>query len=284
MEKIFFTKMQGIGNDYIYINGFKEHINNPDELAKKISDRHFGVGSDGLVLILPSDKADIRMRMFNSDGSEAEMCGNASRCVAKFAYDNHLVNKNEFTLETGAGVKEIQLYINDGIVTGATVDMGEPILKPEQIPLAICVGMPKCQDYILTIDNQDYKITAVSMGNPHAVVFMENISNLELPVIGPKFENNAAFPKRINTEFVEIVSRHKIKMRVWERGSGETLACGTGACAAAVASCLNGLTDREMDVELLGGVLRIHWNEDNNHIYMSGQAETVFTGQYYWHK
>lgn len=282
MKKIYFTKMQGIGNDYIYINCFTEQIINPNELAIKISNRHFGVGSDGVVLILPSDIADIRMRMFNSDGSEAEMCGNASRCVAKFAYDNQLVNKNEFTLETGAGLKKIKLLINDGEITGATVDMGKPILKPELIPVAICEGQPKCQDYKIRIDNQDYKITAVSMGNPHAVVFMENINGLNLTEIGPKFENYAAFPKRINTEFVEIVSRHKIKMRVWERGAGETLACGTGACAAAVASCLNGLTDRELEVELLGGILHIHWNENNDHIYMSGPAETVFTGEYYW--
>ena len=258
-----FTKMQGIGNDYVYVNGFEERVDNPGELAKRISDRHFGVGSDGLVLILPSGVADLRMRMFNADGSEAEMCGNATRCVGKYARDHGIVNKDVIRLETAAGIKIIRLLFEAGEVRGATVDMGEPVLAPDLIPVVLA------------------PVTAVSMGNPHAVVFMQGIDDLDLPKLGPLFEHHPIFPKRTNTEFVEVISSTKIKMRVWERGAGETLACGTGACAAAVASVLNGHTGRSLDVELKGGVLHIDWDKSDDHVYMTGGAVAVFDGVYF---
>lgn len=270
--------MQGIGNDYVYIDATTHIPENLPELARKISDRHFGVGSDGLVLIMRSDIADLRMRMFNADGSEAEMCGNASRCVGKFAHDRGLVEKDAFTLETGAGIKTIQLHFRDGEVWGATVDMGEPILAPADIPVAATGPVPLV-GHAIEVDGQDFAITAVSMGNPHAVLFVEDPASLELPALGPKFEHHSFFPARVNTEFVKVVDRHHIRMRVWERGAGETLACGTGACAVLVACVLNGLTDREADIELRGGTLRIKWSADN-HVYMTGPAVTVFEGQY----
>lgn len=284
--KLRFTKMQGTGNDYVYVDCFSEPVHSPRELAKKISDRHFGVGSDGLVLILPSAKADARMRMFNPDGSEAEMCGNASRCVGKYVYDSGLAKKDLIRLETRAGVKIIRLLFEGGEVRGAMVDMGEPVLDPERIPVAIagvatangerrCVAMP------IEVAGVSYDVTCVSMGNPHAVVFQKGIEELDLPALGPDFECHALFPNRINTEFVEILSRTRIRMRVWERGAGETLACGTGACAALVACVLNGYTEREADVELKGGVLHVKWDEASNHVFMSGPAVTVFTGEYF---
>lgn len=276
-----FTKMQGIGNDYVYVNGFDVNVENPGELAKKISDRHFGAGSDGLVLILPSDKADLRMRMFNADGTEAEMCGNATRCVGKYAWDNGLIKKNPITLETGAGIKVIDLVLENGIAVGATVDMGEPVLEPELIPARAPEGMNRIVAAPINVDGSQYEFTAVSMGNPHAIILMEGIDGLKLPEIGPKFEHHEFFPRRINTEFVEIISRNRIRMRVWERGAGETLACGTGACAVLVACALNGMTDREADVELLGGTLHIRWDTSNDHVYMTGPAKTVFTGEYF---
>lgn len=274
-----FTKMQGIGNDYVYINALATVPDNLPDLARKISDRHFGVGSDGLVLILPSSIADLRMRMFNADGTEAEMCGNASRCVGKFAYDKGLTHKASIHLQTAAGIKIIQLHFRDGNVTGATVDMGEPILEPGLIPVAADDGADKIVDYPLIVDRHECRVTAVSMGNPHAVLFMEDPENLNLPMLGPKFEHHLFFPARTNTEFVKVLDRRHIRMRVWERGAGETLACGTGACAALVACVLNGLTDREAEVELAGGSLHIKWSEDN-HIYMTGPAVTVFEGEY----
>lgn len=280
MNIIPFAKMQGAGNDYVYINGFKTKVASPGALAKKISDRHFGIGSDGLVLILPSEQADIAMRMFNADGSEAEMCGNASRCVGKYAWDHGLVKEPVFRLDTRAGEKIIELCFRDGSVWGATVDMGEPVLEPARIPVGIAGTGPVIARAI-TVNGQEYGFTAVSMGNPHAVVFMTDIDKLDLPVLGPGFENHPLFPRRTNTEFVEVLSRDKIRMRVWERGAGETLACGTGACAALVACCLNGLTNRAAEVELKGGSLRISWNEKNNHIYMTGPAVTVFEGEYF---
>lgn len=286
-KKLPFTKMQGIGNDYVYINGFEEQIQNPHELAIKISDRHFGVGSDGIVLILPSATADIRMRMFNSDGTEAEMCGNASRCVGKLAYDLHLVKKNIISLETAAGIKIIKLHFDGQEVCGATVDMGEPVLAPNLIPLNMAIfnessnNSQQCLAFPVRVQNNNYLLTAVSMGNPHAVLFMNEISNLDLQLLGPDFENLPLFPKKTNTEFVKVISRTKIRMRVWERGAGETMACGTGACAAVVACVLNGLTERSVEVGLLGGKLQITWDEANNHIFMSGPAVTVFTGQFY---
>lgn len=282
-----FTKMQGIGNDYVYINGFEQEVSNPGELAKQISDRHFGVGSDGLVLILPSATADLRMRMFNADGTEAEMCGNATRCVGKFAYDRGLVKKEIIRLETAAGEKIIRLKFEGGTVCGAKVDMGEPILVPSRIPVELAPVLTideedrRCIAHPIQVDGRTYAVTAVSMGNPHAVVFMRGIDDLDLPALGPLFEHHHLFPKRTNTEFVEVISTTKIRMRVWERGAGETLACGTGACAAAVACILNGYTGRSVDVELKGGVLHVDWDEANNHVYMSGPAVTVFDGVYY---
>lgn len=275
-----FTKMHGIGNDYVYVNGFEVDVEAPGELARRISDRHFGVGSDGLVLVLPSDKADLRMRMFNADGTEAEMCGNASRCVGKYAWDSGLVRKNPVTLETGAGIRTIELLLDGGSATGATVDMGEPVLEPELIPALAPGGMDRIVAAPISVDGREYEFTAVSMGNPHAIIVMQGIDDLDLPALGPRFEHHEFFPRRVNTEFVEIVSRTHIRMRVWERGAGETLACGTGACAVLVACALNGLTDREADVELLGGTLHIRWDATNGHVYMTGPATTVFTGEY----
>lgn len=275
-----FTKMHGIGNDYVYVNGFEVDVEAPGELARRISDRHFGVGSDGLVLVLPSDKADLRMRMFNADGTEAEMCGNASRCVGKYAWDNGLVRENPITLETGAGIRIIELLLDGGSATGATVDMGEPVLEPELIPALAPGGMDRIVAAPISVDGREYEFTAVSMGNPHAIIVMQGIDDLDLPALGPRFEHHEFFPRRVNTEFVEIVSRTHIRMRVWERGAGETLACGTGACAVLVACALNGLTDREADVELLGGTLHIRWDATNGHVYMTGPATTVFTGEY----
>lgn len=280
MKKLPFTKMQGAGNDYIYINGFTQEVADPGELAVKISDRHFGVGSDGLVVVGPSAKADIRMRMFNADGTEAEMCGNASRCVAKFAHDVGLTKKKIIQLETGAGVKTVELKFSSGEVVGATVDMGEPEIKPDLIPVAMPGQGAKIVNEKIQVNGQDYHFTAVSMGNPHAVIIGENPSNLDLCALGPKFEQHPWFPRRINTEFVQVLGRDKIRMRVWERGAGETLACGTGACAALVACVLNGLTDREATVELPGGRLKIRWDETDDHVYMSGRAVTVFEGVY----
>lgn len=285
-KRIHFTKMQGAGNDYVYVDGSTQDIPDPCKLARDISDRHFGVGSDGLVLILPSAVADIRMRMFNADGSEAEMCGNASRCVGKFSFEKGLVRKDVLSLETGAGIKILKLKIEDELVTGATVDMGEPILEPSKIPMILSesqMGDTPVVGRDIVVDGVHWSVTGVSMGNPHAVVFCEALENLNLPRIGPKFENHQAFPKKTNTEFVQIISRTLIKMRVWERGAGETLACGTGACAAVVACVLNGFTERKVDVELSGGTLTIEWNADNNHVYMYGPAVTVFTGEYIWH-
>ncbi|MCR4666360.1 MAG: diaminopimelate epimerase [Desulfovibrio sp.] len=274
-----FTKMQGLGNDYVYINCFTEEIADPESLARKISDRHFGVGSDGLVLIMPSEVADIRMRMFNADGSEAQMCGNASRCVGKYAYENGLVKTNHIRLETKAGIKEISLIIEDGRVTGATVDMGKPILTSGRIPLdPIWSPRTPCLQNPLTIDGVTYALTCVSMGNPHAVLFVDDLTNLDLPHLGPLIENNPVFPERTNTEFVQILSRNEVRMRVWERGAGETLACGTGACAVCVASVLNQHCDRTIKVHLLGGDLSITWQENTDHVLMTGAAETVFDG------
>lgn len=275
-----FTKMQGLGNDYVYINCFTQRIDNPGALARRISDRHFGVGSDGLVLIMPSTTADLRMRMFNADGTEAEMCGNAIRCVCKYAYDHELINQAELTVETKAGPKAVRLVFSGNKVTGATVDMGAPELEPAKIPLALGQGSKPCIGYPLEAGWQTYAVTAVSMGNPHAVVFFNDVDSLDLPALGPLFENHPLFPNRVNTEFVEVISREKLKMRVWERGTGETLACGTGACAAAVAAALNGHAGRRVDVQLKGGILHVNWDEEVNHVFMTGPAAYVFEGNY----
>lgn len=268
--------MQGAGNDYIYINGFEQTIDNPSETAIELSNRNFGIGSDGLVLILPSKTCDFRMQMFNSDGSEAEMCGNASRCVGKYVFDHELTTKKEITLETKAGVKLITLLDGNAKKRKVRVDMGEPILNPELIPVKITQN--PALKYPLKIEDKTWEINCLSMGNPHAVIFTNNIKNLDLPTIGPKFESNPIFPRKTNTEFVEVIDKKTLNMRVWERGAGETLACGTGACAVAVAAVLNGLTERKVNINLLGGQLEIEWNENNNHVYMTGEAVTVFDG------
>lgn len=277
MKNLKFTKMHGAGNDYIYMDAISQKIDNPSELAVKLSSRNFGIGSDGLVLILPSDICDFRMQMFNSDGSEAEMCGNASRCVGKYVYDKGLTGKNEITLETGAGIKYITLLEGNSKSRRVTVDMGEPILNPDLIPVK-AEGEPVL-NLPLDIDGKSWEITCVSMGNPHAVIFTTGIKDLDLPVIGPKFEKHPIFPRKTNTEFIEVVDRQTLNMRVWERGAGETLACGTGACAATVAAILNDYCGRKIKIHLLGGDLEIEWSKENNHVYMTGEAVTVFEGQ-----
>ncbi len=269
--------MQGLGNDYVYVNCFEEMVENPNEVAKIVSDRHFGIGSDGLVLIMPSDARDFKMRMFNADGSEAEMCGNAIRCVGKYVFDNGLTNKETIFVETLAGIKVLQLEIKDRKVDMVRVDMGQPILEPASIPIAL--SGERCVNAPVEIDGAKYHITGVSMGNPHAIVYMDNIEVLKIEKIGPKFENHAIFPKRINTEFVEVIDRNTLKMRVWERGAGETLACGTGACAVLVASVLNDKSERRATVNLLGGDLFIEWDAADNHVYMTGPATKVFEGE-----
>lgn len=279
MKSLKFTKMQGAGNDYIYVNGFDQIIENPSELAIRLSNRNFGIGSDGLVFILPSDTCDFRMQMFNSDGSEAEMCGNASRCVGKWVYDNKLTTKKEISLETKAGTKYISLLEGNEVSRLIRVDMGEPILEPTSIPVNFDVNPVLNQP--ITVDNKEWRVSCVSMGNPHAVLFLDEIYDLQLPIIGPKFETHPLFPKKINTEFIQVIDRANMNMRVWERGAGETLACGTGACAVAVAAILNGYCDRKVTINLLGGKLEIEWDETNNHVYMTGEAVTVFNGEIY---
>jgi len=272
-----FTKMHGLGNDYIYVNCFEETVENPSEVAKKVSDRHFGIGSDGLVLIMPSERADFKMRMFNSDGSEAEMCGNAIRCVGKYVFVRGMTNKNVIRVETLAGIKVLELTVQDGKAKLVKVDMGEPILKPENIPVNSDKEIFRTEP--VEIDGKEFKVTCVSMGNPHAVSYVKNVDIFPLEKIGPKMEHHPLFPKRINAEFVEVIDRTTLKMRVWERGAGETLACGTGACAVLVASVLNGVSERKATVKLLGGDLIIEWNENNNHVYMTGPAVKVFEGE-----
>jgi diaminopimelate epimerase len=273
-----FTKMHGAGNDYVYVNCFEETIDNPAELAVRVSDRHKGIGSDGLILVMPSATCDFRMRMFNSDGSEAQMCGNGSRCVGKFVYDKGLTDKNVITLETKAGVKKLELFPKNGLVEKVKVDMGEPVLTAAQIP--VIAEEEKVIGKDINYPSGKYKITCVSMGNPHAVIFTENIDALDLEKIGASFENFSIFPERVNTEFVEILSPTHARMRVWERGSGETLACGTGACAVEVAAVLNGLMERKATISLRGGDLLLEWNAADNHVYMTGEAITVFEGEY----
>ena len=274
-----FTKMEGIGNDYVYINTFEQKVLNPSELSKKISDRHFGVGSDGLILIGSSDIADFKMSIYNSDGSQAEMCGNGIRCVAKYVYDKGLTDKTEITIETLAGVKKVDVIIESDKVSLVRVDMGEPILKADKIPV-INYTVEKSLDgetFVKTKVNE-YDFTAVSMGNPHAVSFVESL-DFDISKIGPTIENNSNFPNKVNVEFIQVINRNEIKMRVWERGAGETLACGTGASSSVVASYLNGYTERKVLVNLLGGNLEIEWNKDDNHIYMTGPAREVFEGE-----
>ena len=273
-----FTKMHGCGNDHVYVNLFEETIADPAQLSIAVSDRHFGIGSDGLITIGPSDVADFRMRIYNADGSEAEMCGNGIRCVAKYVYDHELTSQTTITVETGAGIKTLDLLVENGKVTQVTVDMGEPILAPEEIPV-VAEGTRVVDEPIL-VDGKEWRMTCVSMGNPHAVVFVDDVANLELEKYGPDFENHTRFPKRTNTEFVQVHSRTEASMRVWERGSAETWACGTGTCASVMACILNGYTDNKVLVHLRGGDLVIEYNPDNNHIYMTGPATEVFQGVY----
>ena len=279
MEQMRFTKMQGLGNDYVYVNCFKEKIDNPPELARRISDRHFGVGSDGLIMINPSDKADFEMEMYNADGSRGEMCGNGIRCVAKYVYDYGLTDKTSISVETLGGIKYLDLTVQDGKVKLVKVNMGRPELAPSKVPVA--AEGDRAVDEPITVDGKEYRMTCVSMGNPHAVIFTDrDIRELPLEEIGPKFENHERFPKRVNTEFVRVLDRRTAEMRVWERGSGETLAFGTGACAVAVACVLNGLTEDEVTVRLLGGDLQIKWDRENDIVYMTGPAEVVFDGEW----
>ncbi len=273
-----FTKMQGIGNDYIYVNCFEEKVDDPERVSQIVSDRHFGIGGDGLVLIMPSDKADFRMRMFNADGSEGNMCGNATRCIGKFVYDNGLTNKTEITLETKSGIKYLTLYPENGKVKTVLVNMGKAVLTPADIPMK-AEGESFINKPIEVLGSEVY-ITAISMGNPHAVTYVDDVTSLDLEKIGPAFENHPIFPERVNTEFIKVLDSHTIQMRVWERGSGETWACGTGACAAAVASVKNGYfkNGEEITVKLRGGDLFITYNTDGT-VLMRGAAETVFTGE-----
>lgn len=285
--KLNFTKMHGCGNDYVYIDCIRDHFDLPDKslLSQRISDRHFGVGSDGLIFINPSKKADFEMEMYNADGSRAQMCGNGIRCVAKYVYDHGYTDKTEFTIESAGSIKQILVFPENGLVRMVTVDMGEPVLTASEIPV-ISVGETVISGPIY-VDGEPYKMTCVSMGNPHAVIFtgLPDSCNLDLSAfdiakIGPLFENHVRFPQRTNTEFVRVVDRSHIEMRVWERGAGETLCCGTGCCASVVACVLNGLTDPEVCVSVLGGELSIKWDRKSNHIFMTGPAETVFTGTY----
>ncbi len=272
-----FTKMQGIGNDYVYVNCLAEAVDNPSSVAKMVSERYFGIGSDGLILIRPSAQADFFMEMFNADGSRSEMCGNGIRCVGKFVYDHGLTDKTEIAVNTLAGVKYLRLHVEDGKVATVTVDMGEPQLDPNLIPV-----VSDCSPVVsepIEVDGQRFEMTCVSMGNPHAVMFVDDTASFPIEQIGPLFECHPAFPKRINSEFVQVLDRDEINMRVWERGAGETLACGTGSCASVVACVLNGLTDDEVIVHLLGGDLRIRWDREANRLLMTGPAVTVFEGE-----
>ena len=271
-----FTKMHGIGNDYVYVNCFEEKIEDPNQTSKFVSDRHFGIGSDGLILIKPSDVADFEMDMYNSDGSQGAMCGNGIRCVAKYVYDYGLTDKTNISVDTKSGIKYLDLTVTNGKVALVKVNMGQPELNAEKIPMIY-----KKQQVIqqpLAVKDNIYEVTAVSMGNPHVIVYMDQIRDLAIEKIGPDFEKHPAFPEGVNTEFVHVIDRKTVEMRVWERGSGETLACGTGACAVAVACVLNGYTEEEVTVRLLGGELKIFWNRKENLVYMTGPAEVVFDG------
>lgn len=274
-----FTKMQGCGNDYIYINGFTETVPaaKKPEMAVRLSDRHFGIGSDGVIFINPSPVADFAMEMYNADGSRAEMCGNGIRCVGKYVYDNGLTDQTALTVESGGQIKELRLTVQGGQVTAVRVNMGRPEFQAENIPVrsesSQVVNEP------ITVGGKEYKMTCVSVGNPHAVLPLPEVAHLDLTAIGPLFEHHERFPHRINTEFIRVIDRNTIEMRVWERGSGETLACGTGACAAAAACILNNLTADKVTVKLLGGELAVHWDREKDLIYMTGPAVTVFTGE-----
>lgn len=281
-----FTKMHGCGNDYVYVDCTKEVIPDIAATAVRVSDRHFGIGSDGLILIKSSEVADFEMDMYNADGSRGKMCGNGIRCVAKYVYDHGLTNKTEITVDTQAGIKTLQLTVCDGKVSKVRVDMGEPVLIPQEIPVkASVLGLADDRREAIvtqpfTVANSSYDITCVSMGNPHCITFIdEDVRSFPLESIGPLFEKHELFPEGVNTEFVNIIDKEHLRMRVWERGSGETLACGTGACAVAVASYLNGFTGRNVDIELMGGHLEIAYDEATNHVFMTGPATEVFSGE-----
>lgn len=277
--KMKFTKMHGCGNDYVYINGFTEHIpqENKAEIVRKISDRHFGIGSDGAIFINPAKEADFEMEMYNADGSRSEMCGNGIRCVGKYVYDYGLTDKTEFSVVSAGKVKYLTLTVEDGKAVQIRVDMGEPVLSPEQIPV-IAENEPVINELITVLDKK-YEMTCVSMGNPHAVVYVEDTDSFPVNEVGPYFEKHEKFPNRTNTEFVQVVDRNHIKMRVYERGTGETLACGTGCCASVVACVLNNLTDNNVFVQVLGGIVQVEWDSVQNRIYMTGPAVTVFEGE-----
>ncbi len=277
--KIKFTKMQGCGNDYIYINGFTEKIpqEKKAEIVRRISDRHFGIGGDGAIFINPAQEADFEMEMYNADGSRSEMCGNGIRCVGKYVYDYGLIDKTKFSVVSAGKIKYLELTVENKKAVRIKVNMGSPILLPKQIP--VLSESEKVVDEPITVLDKEYRMTCVSMGNPHAVVFVENTSDFPINEVGPYFEHHERFPNRTNTEFVQIIDRNHIKMRVYERGTGETLACGTGCCASVVACVLNNLTDALVYVEVLGGVIYIEWNREENQIYMTGPAETVFEGE-----
>lgn len=274
-----FTKMHGCGNDYVYVNAFEEKLPDESAAARIVADRHFGVGGDGMIVIAPSEKADFEMRMYNADGTRAEMCGNGIRCVGKYVYDHGLTDKTELTVESMGAVKHLSLFVENGAVTRVRVDMGAPVLESEKIPV-VCAG-ERAVDVPIEVLGQTYRMTCVSMGNPHCVVFIDQpVKSFDLETIGPAFERHERFPQRVNTEFVRVRSPHEVEMRVWERGTGETLACGTGACAVAVAAILNRQTGKEITVHLLGGDLEIAWSGDiNDSVYMTGPAETVFSGE-----
>lgn len=273
-----FTKMQGLGNDYVYVNCVEKKLENASQIAIAVSDRHYGIGSDGLILINSSEVADFEMEMYNADGSRGEMCGNGIRCVGKYVYDYGLTDKTHVTIETLAGIKYLDLQVENGKVKQVRVNMGSPLLKPEEIPIAL--EGENVIDVPISINDTVYRMTGVGMGNPHTVIFLNDIEQMKIEEIGPKFENHSYFPNRVNTEFVKVIDRTHVEMRVWERGSGETLACGTGACAVAVACILNGLTEEDVTVSLLGGDLQIQWERKENIVYMTGPAEVVFEGEW----
>lgn len=275
-----FTKMQGCGNDYVYVNGMAEQLpkERKPEIVRFLSDRHFGIGGDGVIFINAAEEADFEMEMFNADGTRSEMCGNGIRCVAKFVYDKGLTQEKHISIVSAGKVKYLDLTVNDNnLVETVKVNMGSPILVPEQIP-AVFEG-ENVIDRPILVQEKEYRVTCVSMGNPHAVVFVDNTDTLDLEKFGPDFEHHEVFPNRTNTEFVQVIDRNHVKMRVWERGTGETLACGTGCCATAVACVLNGYTDAEVEVEVLGGKIQICWDRENNLVYMTGPAATVFEGE-----
>jgi len=276
--KFSFSKWHGLGNDFVIVNGFTETIDNYPQMAIEVCDRHFGVGADGLVTVLPSEMADFQMRIFNSDGSEAEMCGNVTRCMARYLYENGLTTKTKMTLETKAGIITPELIFVDGTLSTVKVDMGKPRLKPSEIPV-ISQAQEQLVDALLVVDGMDYHITCVSMGNPHCVIFVDDLEKVNISVVGPLIETNPLFPKKINVEFVQVINKGKVRMRVWERGAGITMACGTGACATLVAGVLNNKLDHKAIVELDGGPLLIEWGLDQ-HVYMSGPAVEVFRGEY----